>query len=248
LVEGHLTWIDIKNTGEQDLHRFWKVLDSDQSVVWHDYSTDYGNTQDFITSFSSIGVLPGPVSVTSNKIDKLQLIQISELEDTQDLILQNWAWDRNQWISTESIILSSAISSQIESIMSNITVANYIFAIYTLSEIDANTGELVYHLISTRRLIDISNQSDTPAVIGTPVPTKTSVEIIQDFDPTSTHTPTIKVEATITPPTSILSPTSMPNQTRTISTSSIAGIVLGMLLTILIVGVVFFVSNYIRNR
>ncbi|HWQ05165.1 MAG TPA: sialidase family protein [Longilinea sp.] len=79
------------------LHRIWlEQMDNGQALIFHQVSTDGGQTWGRVTRISDFAGSPGPIAATIDRTGQIHLTQILE-DQYQHLLLRYWLWNGSRW-------------------------------------------------------------------------------------------------------------------------------------------------------
>lgn len=207
---------------ERFVHRIWTGLIDGRPVIWHQFSEDGGVTWSSAGRIVDPGLIAGPTVMIPDHNENPIIIQLAESNAGQ-LVLQEWVWTVDRWVAGERRILQDTAVNA-DAIAAIADPGGRIVVMY--GSLITNGATVTDEIIYTGR----EWQVDESAATRTPLPTLT---------PTPEITPT---ETPMPQPTPTPTPTLAPVQRVRPLSSSSGGIIIGIFVTLVLVGTIFAFS------
>jgi hypothetical protein len=227
-----ILWSRIVGLGNHTVHILWQEDSLSEPILNHEYSTDSGMEWSKSVSLSSSGDMIGALALAVNPQSGLNLVKVVRDLERDDLVLQHYSWDGEQWNTQEDTPLDLGADTQIDGVAASINNDGYLNVLCTTRRFNIDTGEFDYRLVYTARQLDFNGTSPViePTIIPTqivlPTPTLTAAPL---------PSPTIQLENPVQTDTAIA------------MSNSSGGLVLGVGLAVFIV-VGAFITWIIRRR
>ena len=238
IYQDSILWSQVLNASDGTMHSAWQVKDNlGQVILWHSFSTDYGlhwSNPIRILNFQSD---QGSASLVLDDSGRLHLIQVGQssfisLDGRSSLILQNLVFNGTEWTVDERITLENLINpgflSASTSLDGNLAALLSADIVQDLDESGPTTG-----LFYSQRPVD------SPETLPTSLPTFTPNPAFETVNSTPEPSPTPKP----------VFPTDRGTQTPSLLNNRWAGIIVGGVPAIIIVGLVLlFILRKVNKR
>ncbi len=97
IINKPIEWSEIIGVGEGIIHRFWQEYENGQTTIWDEESIDNGLTWNRGPINSVFNDIPGHVSLATDAVGNLQLLQLVKIADLEYFELQHLEWDGQNW-------------------------------------------------------------------------------------------------------------------------------------------------------
>ncbi len=169
------------------LHRIWlEKMDNGQALIFHQVSTDGGQTWGKVTRVSDFAGRPGPTAATIDRAGQIHLAQLIK-DQYQHLLLRYWFWNGSRWNVQDDFDLGSGTLDVMDSVGLGISPDGQLGAIISRPWIGADPYNPDSLLVGFNRPVTLPQMVETPLP---PLPTQV-VEPSPQPSETPAATPTI---------------------------------------------------------
>jgi hypothetical protein len=188
VVEGPVVWSDIVGLGSNTVQRVWQQRGSSGSTLWHEQSTDGGQTWERIAPVSVFGEIVANPSLLPDGSGRLHLLLIVR-NGVTSYLLQHWVYDGQSWKSESGLGLEFLPQSNINSLTSDFSEGGTLSVLLLISNHSREITEQ-YRLIYSNHSIEGQISAPTPTFEITSVPTNTPTSVLTSLEAVSTPTQT----------------------------------------------------------
>lgn len=186
VVEGPVVWSDIVATAASTIQRVWQQRGSSGSTLWHEQSTDSGQTWERIAPVSVFGEIVANPSLSVDQTGQLHLLLVVR-SGPESYGLQHWVFDGQSWSAETRYDLQFSPLTEIRSLGSDFSEFGNLDVVLLNSDYSAN-GDQNYQIIFTNHAVEMPEIGSPPIIQVTPTasPTDTPVPTIVDIEPSPT--------------------------------------------------------------
>lgn len=164
------SWLE---QGSGILHRLWEGEKINNPGIWHDVSTDAGNTWQRSIPISVLGEI-GEAAAATDSSGHIHLFQSYRSDQDQRMILHFW-WDGRLWQSSDAIVYPSPDASIAHAVSASVNYQGKIMVLALTQNIDPLSESTLQELnYSTRileaALVEVNPPVQTAEVVGTAQP------------------------------------------------------------------------------
>jgi hypothetical protein len=237
IAEGRILWGQVFHTSDGIFHRVWLQEEATVMSVWHQVSTDGGETWAQPNNLRISNSIPAITGLTDS-VGRLHLVEVTD-DSNRRPVLTHLTWQNGVWASGTSLALPSNLSVEPGILAAAFTVQEVLGVSYVASTNDTTLAGWPVDVYFARRVVETALPTSTP---------QATQPMITEVPPTPTPLPPT---ATLPPasPTPVVSPTAGDGQG-----SGAPGDVtpwIGPLLTILLLlaaGTAFLLIRWLRTK
>ncbi len=197
VTRGALLWSQLLSGPDGVIQRAWQVESGGRALVYHQYSSDNGQSWSAAAQVGGMGSASGPVSLLLDGAGRLHLVQIG-VGGFAGLTLQSWLWtgpgaatgSDSGWVAGERLALADL--EQAGRLAAISPGDGGLAALYLAQTLDEDE-QARYALYFNQRPLQL------PAMLPTPLPTFTPQPTAQDSASTLEATPTPALVFSTTP-------------------------------------------------
>jgi hypothetical protein len=188
VTRGALRWSQLLAGSDGALHRAWQIESGGRALVYHQYSTDNGQSWSEAAQVGGMGSASGPVSLLLDGAGRLHLVQIG-VGGFAGLTLQSWLWagpgastgaDAG-WLAGERLALADL--TEPGSLAAISPGDGGLATVYLAQSLDEDE-QVIYGLYFNQRPLQLPDTLPTPLPTFTPQPT--AVESANTLEATPT--------------------------------------------------------------
>jgi hypothetical protein len=235
VVDSPVIWSDIVGIGENTIQRVWQQRGSGGSTIWHEQSTDNGQTWERIAPVSVFGEIVANPDLSADQAGQLHLLLVVRTGvDTYGL--QHWVYDGLSWSAETSNDLQFSPVTEIRSLGSDFSDFGNMNVVLLNSDLSVD-GNPVYQMIFTNHRVEVLEVQPTPVLQATPTST-----------PTPVATPTVvRTEPAPTSEAGNDTPIDFTDNQGNSDISTWIGIIAPVAIGLIVVVVIALIIRWIRN-
>lgn len=192
---GVLLWNGILATVNGEIHRFWQEETTGRTIIWHQYSTDYGANWSNPSSISSYHKAIGPIKINPDAAGRTHLFLLDD-EGGGLFSLLHYTWQNSAWTKGEQLSLASKSFRNADDLATVVSQSGIMTVVFSATQNSSISTDLQQELLFTNQIINLSAQSipatpsNTPSLKETTSPTViTSLTTATELTPTSAELP-----------------------------------------------------------